>query len=197
MNLRATLAILVCKAVRGVARVLRKGGTAKPGELALKICPDLLHIVSRGVDTVVVTGTNGKTTSCRMLEEAFAEMGEKCIANRSGANLMSGITTEFVMCCDLRGRCSRRFAVMECDEGWTKHVLPALHRAEDALTLSGTCVLMKSGSRMPEVRDALRRSGRKVCAAENCTMENERLYRDLEEIPDDAGYFSLLIAKEP
>jgi len=77
------------------------------------------------------------------------------------------------------------------------HVLPALHRAEDALTLSGTCVLMKSGSRMPEVRDALRRSGRKVCAAENCTMENERLYRDLEEIPDDAGYFSLLIAKEP
>ena len=126
MNLRATLAILVCKAVRGVARVLRKGGTAKPGELALKICPDLLDIVSRGVDTVVVTGTNGKTTSCRMLEEAFAEMGEKCIANRSGANLMSGITTEFVMCCDLRGRCSRRFAVMECDEGWTKHVLPAL-----------------------------------------------------------------------
>jgi len=76
------------------------------------------------------------------------------------------------------------------------HILPALHRAADALTLPGTCVLMKSAKRMPEVKETLRRSGRKVCAAENCTMENERLYHDLEEIPDDAGYFSLLIAKE-
>jgi len=76
------------------------------------------------------------------------------------------------------------------------HVLPALHRASDALTLKGSCVLMKSASHMAEVKEVLRRSGRKVCAATNCTMENEKLYHDLEDIPDDAGYFTLLIAKE-
>lgn len=126
MNLRATLAIIVCKGIRRCARLLHKGATAKPGEIALKICPDLLRIVSRGVTTVVVTGTNGKTTSCRMVEQAFAEAGEDCIANRSGANLMSGITTEFVMCCSLSGRCRKKYAVMECDEGWTRKVVPAL-----------------------------------------------------------------------
>lgn len=127
MSLRVMAAIAACKGVRFAARVLHKGGTAKPGEIALKICPDLLGIVSKGVDTIVVTGTNGKTTSCRMLEQAFAEVGEDCIVNRSGANLMSGITTEFVMECSLTGKCRKKYAVMECDEGWTKKVLPAMH----------------------------------------------------------------------
>jgi len=126
MSIRVSLAIAACKGVRLAARILRKGGTAKPGEIALKICPELLSVVSRDVETVVVTGTNGKTTSCRMLEQAFVEAGLDCIVNRSGANLMSGITTEFVMECTLSGRCRKKYAVMECDEGWTKKVLPAL-----------------------------------------------------------------------
>ena len=126
MNLRVTAAIAVCKGVRLAARVLHRGGTAKPGEIALKICPDLLRVLARDVETVVVTGTNGKTTSCRMLEQAFAEAGLPCIVNRSGANLMSGITTEFVMESTLSGKCRRKYAVMECDEGWTRKVLPAL-----------------------------------------------------------------------
>ena len=62
MNLRATLAIIVCKGIRQYARLLHKGATAKPGEIALKICPDLLRIVSRGVTTVVVTGTGAGLT---------------------------------------------------------------------------------------------------------------------------------------
>jgi len=76
------------------------------------------------------------------------------------------------------------------------HVLPAVHRLDDALEQPGTYVLMKSGSHMAAVKEMLRRSGRAVRMAENCTMANERLYRSLEEIPDDAGYFSLIIAKE-
>jgi precorrin-2/cobalt-factor-2 C20-methyltransferase len=76
------------------------------------------------------------------------------------------------------------------------HIVPASHDAEAVETLSGPCVLMKSASHMKEVKDVLRRSGRSVCAAENCTMESEKLYRSLDEIPDEAGYFSLIIAKE-
>ena len=49
---------------------------------------------------------------------------------------------------------------------------------------------------MKEVKDMLRKSGRSVKAVENCSMETEKIYNDLEEIPDDAGYFSLIIAKE-
>ena len=77
------------------------------------------------------------------------------------------------------------------------HILPAVHRTGDALDQSGTWVLMKSASHMAEVKELLRRSGRDVCAVENGTMEGEKLYHGVEEIPDDAGYFTLIVAKEP
>ena len=77
------------------------------------------------------------------------------------------------------------------------HVMPALHNAhERALEWPGNYVLMKSASRMPDVKKMLSASGYDVIAAENCSMENEKLYRSVDEIPDDAGYFTLIIARE-
>lgn len=76
------------------------------------------------------------------------------------------------------------------------HVIPAVHKTNDALDQPGTYVLMKSASHMQEVKEMLKRSGRNVSAVENCSMENEKVYRSVDEIPDDAGYFSLIIAKE-
>ncbi len=126
MNIKVPIAILTCRAVRLLARILHKGGTAKPGEIALKICPDLLGHVSRGVKTVVVTGTNGKTTTARMIEQAFADSGLDYIANRSGANLISGITTEFALRSSLFGRCKADYAVIECDEAACRRTLAYL-----------------------------------------------------------------------
>ncbi len=76
------------------------------------------------------------------------------------------------------------------------HVIPAVHKTRDALDQSGTYVLMKSASHMAEVKELLRQSGRDVSAVENCSMATEKVYRGVEEIPDDAGYFSLIVAKE-
>ena len=75
------------------------------------------------------------------------------------------------------------------------HVIPS-PREEIGPGLSGTCVLMKSGSHMAEAKKSLGRSGRDVLAVENCTMENERIFRGAEEIPDGSGYFTVVIAKE-
>ncbi len=74
-------------------------------------------------------------------------------------------------------------------------VMPAGHGLEK-LDEPGTCVLMKSASRMAAVRAVLRDSGRRVWMVENCGMDGERLYRSLDEIPEDTGYFSLIITKE-
>ena len=57
-------------------------------------------------------------------------------------------------------------------------------------------ILMKSASYMNDVKDLLRASGKDVQCVENCSMENEKIYRSVDEIPDDAGYFSLIVAKE-
>ena len=76
------------------------------------------------------------------------------------------------------------------------HVIPAVHKLEEPLSGSGNFVLMKSASHMKEVKELLRASGKEVNMVENCGMETEKIYRSVDEIPDDAGYFSLIIAKE-
>ncbi len=126
MSLKVMTAIAVCKGLRAFSRLVHKGGTAMPGRYALKICPELLGIVSRDVKTVCVTGTNGKTTSARIIEEAFEKEGKRYFSNRSGANLISGITTEFVLNSSLSGKNRCEYAVIECDEGAAKAVFPQL-----------------------------------------------------------------------
>ncbi len=84
--------------------------------------------------------------------------------------------------------------LMEWDE--PLHVVPAVHKTDDKLDQPGTYVLMKSASHMKEVKDLLRKSGKDVLMVENCGMETEKIYHSVEEIPDDAGYFSLIIAKD-
>ena len=126
MKLKTIIAIIICKLLRAFSRLVHRGGTAMPGRIALKVCPELLSIVSKGVKTVAITGTNGKTTSSRMVEQDFLEQGKSYFANRSGANLISGITTEFVMNSSLTGKCRKEYAVIECDEAAARRVFPQL-----------------------------------------------------------------------
>lgn len=89
-----------------------------------------------------------------------------------------------------------RLNVPLCEWDEQLHVVPAVHRLDKVLDEPGNYVLMKSASQMAAVKDMLRKSGRDVMMVENCSMQNEKIYRDVEDIPDDAGYFSLIIAKE-
>ena len=66
------------------------------------------------------------------------------------------------------------------------HVLPAVHKLDSELDLPGNYVLMKSGKKMGQVKEILRRSGRDVVMVENCGMDTEKVYHSVDEIPDDA-----------
>ena len=76
------------------------------------------------------------------------------------------------------------------------HILPAAYKTAETLNLPGTYVLMKSAREMPTVKARLRESGRSAAAVTDCGMATEAVYLSLDEIPDDAGYFSLMISKE-
>ena len=78
-------------------RLLGRNATYLPGSIALKLCPDLLGELAKNVTTVIVTGTNGKTTTSRMIEQSWADAGIPYFANKSGANLLSGVTAEFAI----------------------------------------------------------------------------------------------------
>ena len=76
------------------------------------------------------------------------------------------------------------------------HVMPASYQISDALTLSGTRVLMKAGKKMGQVKEELKAMGAEAVMIENCGMPDEKIYRSADEIPEDAGYYSLIIVKE-
>ena len=87
-----------------------------------------------------------------------------------------------------------KMPLVEWDE--PMHVLPAGHQPDLALDQKGTYVLMKAARQMKAVRARLRGSGLSVSMVENCGMEGERIFRGADAIPDDAGYWSTIIAKQ-
>ena len=115
LPLRARLACAVCNAARRALRLLGHGGTNLPGKLALRICPTLPAELSRGLRIIAVSGTNGKTTTCRMIAAGLEAAGVPFFANRSGANLRAGVTAELAANVR-RGRAQKQIAVLECDE---------------------------------------------------------------------------------
>lgn len=119
MDLRLSLAVGVSRLTAAAIRWLgRGGGTALPGLLASLIDPDALAALSRQLPRgcVVVAGTNGKTTTARMLATMLERAGLRVVHNRSGSNLVRGITAAFAEHASLRGRVRGDIAVIEVDE---------------------------------------------------------------------------------
>ena len=114
--------ILVAKLCEKLLRFFGRGATTLPGRVALFLKKDILRSLAAPLKIIIVTGTNGKTTTARMIENALLRAEKSCFLNRSGANLITGITTAFLMNCDLRGRCKAEYAVIECDENALKKV---------------------------------------------------------------------------
>ena len=95
-RLSAGVAMLVARLSRFFLRLFGRGATALPGKLALKISPDLLTLLVQQRLVFLVTGTNGKTTTVRVLCSILLSEGYDVITNPSGANLDTGLTTTLI-----------------------------------------------------------------------------------------------------
>lgn len=151
MKIRNFLSIAACRFSRTVIRKLGRGGTNIPGMIALKLDPNILKKMSKGVKTIIVTGTNGKTTTSRMVEQCLIDAGKTYVANRSGANLLQGITADFADNCTLFGKCKKEYAIIECDEAAFKQV--SLHT--DPICIIVTNVFRDQLDRYGEVTTTL------------------------------------------
>lgn len=80
------------------------------------------------------------------------------------------------------------------------HILPGCYDIGDMEKLQGTKVLMKSGSRIGDVREALlamqKEEGIRAGAVSDCGMESQRIFSDIGQVPEDAGYFTTIIVKD-
>ena len=125
-TIKTILGVLACKGARTALRVAKSGGTTLPGRAAMFFDKNILADVSKDMDIIVVTGTNGKTTTCNMLEQALSSTGVDVLANKSGANLLKGVTAEFCANANWKGIPRKKYAIIECDEGALKQVVPLI-----------------------------------------------------------------------
>ena len=119
--------MLVGKLVRQVVK-LRGGGSAYPGRIALFIEPLLLEKTLRGfqMGIVLVSGSNGKSTTTSLAVAALESQGLKVFTNSSGSNMPRGIGSAIVNSADFSGRIAADVAVIEVDEGYAKKIAKQL-----------------------------------------------------------------------
>ncbi len=120
--MRVILACLVCRLVTFILHKMGRGATTLPGRVALKVKRNVLYDLSKNVKVIIVTGTNGKTTSCRIIEEGLKTAGKTYFINKSGANLITGITASFIMNSTVTGKNKCEYAIVECDENAFREV---------------------------------------------------------------------------
>lgn len=115
-KIRTGFSVFVGKFVHKTARIAKFGSTSFPGKVSIDICPNVLANISEGVYTILVTGTNGKSTTTRMLADMIEANKDDVFSNKEGANIENGITTTYVVNSKLSGKPKKHIAVIECDE---------------------------------------------------------------------------------
>ena len=128
--MRAPAAVGVARITTHLVGAVHHRGTALPGLAAERIWPSALtDLTDQLTATILVIGTNGKTTTAGLIREILGGETRPPVANRSGANMRQGILTSLVLSSDLRGRIRHghagpRHAVFEVDEAALEQVLP-------------------------------------------------------------------------
>lgn len=116
--LRKITAIVSGKLVLLILKLLGRQATVLPGRIARRIDPYILRKLSRNIteEIIVITGTNGKTTTSNLLAQILKEKGYDIVHNRAGANMLTGITTAFIKAADIKGKKKHHYAILETDE---------------------------------------------------------------------------------
>ncbi len=129
MRLRSILAIKCAKGTSYLIKKLNRGsGVTLPGYVARLVDPHILSVMSEMVKekTIVTMGTNGKTTTNSILYHALKAEGKTVIINRTGANMLNGIISAFVLAADKHCQLDADYACIEVDEIASVKVLPQL-----------------------------------------------------------------------
>lgn len=113
------LSILIGKVVSLVSKLLGRSGSTWPGHAALSLDSNIVKKLieqNPNLKIILVAGTNGKTTTSKMLSEILELNGKKVFRNEEGANLLNGITSSLISHANIFGKINYNVAVFEIDE---------------------------------------------------------------------------------
>ena len=132
MSFKSNIATFAGKSSYWFLHNVLKGGTSFPGKLAMKLDPDVLEQLGKDYETIIVTGTNGKTMTTALITQTLKEKYGDILTNPSGSNMAQGIVTAFLA--HGQKKSSRKLAVLEVDEANVKAVTQLVHPKAFVLT---------------------------------------------------------------
>ena len=109
--------------MRHASRLLHHGGSALPGKVVERIDPGFLArtLSSLPYGVVLVSGTNGKTTTTRMVASMLSDMGLRVFTNPTGSNFTRGVVSSLLTQVSTFGHLHADIAVLELDEAYAVH----------------------------------------------------------------------------
>ncbi|OKH33563.1 UDP-N-acetylmuramyl peptide synthase [[Phormidium ambiguum] IAM M-71] len=128
-RLRLGVAVSAANTITYIIRSLKLGAASVlPGEIASRIQPNILSLLSRQVKygVIIIAGTNGKTTTSRLLRKMLENQGWRVVHNEAGANLENGLATALIERTNLFGKLKADYAILEVDENVVPKVLPKI-----------------------------------------------------------------------
>lgn len=128
-RLRLSVAVSAANTITYIIRSLKLGAASVlPGEIASRIQPQILSLLSRQVKygVIMIAGTNGKTTTSRLLRKMLENQGWRVVHNEAGANLENGLATALIERTNLFGKLKADYAILEVDENVIPKVLPKI-----------------------------------------------------------------------
>lgn len=117
--MRMFFTVLVCKLAYFLGHLIGRGSSL-PGEIALKMYPDILSKIKLPPYVIAVTGSNGKTSTVEMITHIITSQGKKVVTNKEGSNLDAGIAAVLLYNCSIRGKVKADVLVLESDERFSK-----------------------------------------------------------------------------
>ena len=120
--MKKSLIIALNKLMYKIGKILKKG-SSKPGQVALKLDKDILSKITLPEDIIVVTGSNGKTSTTELIYNVLKDNGYSVGCNLEGSNQTEGVTTMILNNCNLKGEVEKDVLVIESDERYLRHTL--------------------------------------------------------------------------
>lgn len=129
-------AITSSKTVSLLSKLIGNKSSALPGKVARTIYPKALEHLGKQVknEIIVVTGTNGKTTTNNLIRDILKASGQWIVCNDVGANMINGVTTAFVKQANIFGSLKATYACIEVDEASLQKVVDEITPTKIVIT---------------------------------------------------------------
>ncbi len=180
-----------------VLKLLRRNATYFPGKIALQLCPDFMGMLEKPKTIIGVTGTNGKTTTCNMINDILEQNGYDFMNNKYGSNIDGGIATTLLQNATFTGKAKKDLAVLEIDERSANKVYPYLIPTYLVCTNLFRDSLMRNAHTefiadilnqyIPKETIMIENADDIICS--HIAEENQKIYFGIDRLPTDTEDF--------